>query len=63
MGHKVNFIVYVIFFTKPLKSKGPIYDVAFSPNGALIASGSKDETVKIWDNTMYNKPFLSFPLI
>lgn len=33
--------------------KGPIYDVEFSPNGALIASCSKDETVKIWNNTMF----------
>lgn len=32
--------------------KGPIYDVAFSPNGSLIASASKDETVKIWNNTV-----------
>jgi WD40 repeat protein len=28
--------------------------VVFSPNGALIASASKDETVKIWNNSMYN---------
>ena len=27
-------------------------DVAFSPNGSQIASGSKDETIRIWENNI-----------
>jgi centriolar protein POC1 len=31
---------------------GPIYDMAVSPNGQVIASASADETVRIWTNTV-----------
>jgi len=26
-----------------------VYSVAFSPDGATIVSGSRDETIKVWD--------------
>ena len=28
--------------------EGPIYSVAFSPDGTRIASGSADMTIKLW---------------
>ena len=30
---------------------GPVYSVAYSPDGKHIVSGSGDKTVKIWDST------------
>ena len=28
---------------------GPVYSVAFSPDGKTIVSGSNDKTLKVWD--------------
>jgi WD40 repeat protein len=30
---------------------GPVYSVAFAPNGKTLASGSTDMTIKLWDVT------------
>ena len=32
--------------------KGPVYSVAVSPSGNTIVSGSADETIRIWNNTV-----------
>lgn len=32
--------------------KGPVNGVDFSPNGTLIASCSKDETIRLWNNSI-----------
>jgi centriolar protein POC1 len=32
--------------------KGPVYSVASTPNGDTIVSGSADETIRIWKNSI-----------
>ena len=31
-----------------LGHKGPVYSVHFSPSGNLLASGSRDQSVRLW---------------
>jgi WD40 repeat protein len=35
---------------KFLGHKGAVYDVAVNPTGTMIASASKDATVRLWNN-------------
>jgi centriolar protein POC1 len=35
---------------KFLGHKGAVYDVAVNPNGSQIASASKDNTIRLWNN-------------
>jgi centriolar protein POC1 len=30
---------------------GPVYDVAINPSSTLIASASRDTTIRVWNNT------------
>jgi centriolar protein POC1 len=32
--------------------RGPVYSVAITPSGNTIVSGSHDETIRIWNNTV-----------
>jgi len=32
--------------------RGPVYSVAFTPSGNTIVSGSADDTIRIWNNTV-----------
>jgi hypothetical protein len=38
--------------TSPLSMQAGVYSVAFSPTHALIASGSKDRTIRLWQPTV-----------
>ena len=34
---------------------GPVYSVAFSPDGSKIVSGSADKTIKVWDMVNWSR--------
>jgi WD40 repeat protein len=34
---------------------GPVYSVAFSPDGTKIVSGSYNETIKVWDMVKWSR--------
>ena len=34
---------------------GPVYSVAFSPDGTTIVSGSYDRTIKVWDMVNWSR--------
>lgn len=36
--------------SKFLGHKGAVYDVAVNPGGTMLASASKDNTVRLWNN-------------
>lgn len=42
-----------MFFDTLSKHKSEIWSVAFSPDGKLLATASKDETIKIWSTKSY----------
>ena len=42
----------------PLQNRKHVLALAFSPDGTTLASGSKDNTVRLWDNTSDSEPIV-----
>jgi len=52
------------FFGKEMSHRSPINSVAFSPNGQILATGSADGTVRLWQSNFSVsriKPLLGNP--
>ena len=47
----------------PLIQPGPVSDVAFSPNGTLLATASDDSSVRLWDLTDVARPQIRTSLV
>ena len=48
-GPLVNVLVKMVNLVKIAEAGSPVFSVAFSPDGTRIASGSADNTVRLWD--------------